>query len=237
MSNLAVAVKTEESPYKEESLSLHDQAVAIKVVNQVTFSQAGEFGKSLKELQKNIEDYFEDSIKKAHAAHKSLVALRDKELKPVKDALDTLRRCMNGYLQDQERIRQEEERKARLAAAEEARKEMERLLALAAKAEEKGKDEKAEELLERAENVYVAPVTVAPRVETAKFEGGNVGQVKELQITVTDLKAFLAELVKRGMAPTMIEVKPGSLKAWVKANDFKSFTGLAIVETVSARMR
>jgi hypothetical protein len=92
-------------------------------------------------------------------------------------------------------------------------------------------------LLERAENVYVAPVTVAPKVETARFDGGNVGQVKELQVSVTDLKAFLFELVKRNMAPTMVEVKAAPLKAWVKANGMQNFPGLAIVETVAARIR
>lgn len=234
MSNLAEKLPEE---IETQAMTLYEQALSIQVVDQDTFKAAGEFGKSLKELEKKIVDFFKPLKEAAHQAHKAITRKEAEELSPVKEAMDTLRLSMNKFLQEQERIRQEEERKARLAAAEAARKEEERLLALAAKAEEKGKVEKAEELLERAENVYVAPVTVAPKVETAKFEGGNVGQVKEIQITVTDLKAFLSELVKRNMAPTMIEVKAAPLKAWVKANALQNFPGLAIVETVAARIR
>lgn len=220
-----------------QSMTLYEQALTIKVVDQPTFAAAGEFGKSLKELEKKIVDFFAPLKKAAHEAHKAITKKEADELSPVREAMDTVRKTMNDFLQEQERIRREEERKARLAAEEAARKEQERLLAQAAKAEEKGKSEKAEELLEQAENVYVAPVTVAPKVETAKFDGGNVGQVKELQVSVTDIKAFISELVKRNMAPTMIDVKAGALKSWVKANDLKAFPGLHINETVSVRVR
>ena len=233
-SNLAEKLPKE---IEVQSMTLYEQALTIKVTDQPTFAAAGEFGKSLKELEKKIVDFFAPLKKAAHEAHKAITKKEADELSPVREAMDTVRKTMNDFLQEQERIRREEERKARLSAEEAARKEQERLLAQAAKAEEKGKAEKAEELLEQAENVYVDPVTVAPKVETAKFEGGNVGQVKELQVSVTDLKAFLAELVKRNMAPTMIDVKAGALKSWVKANGFQSFPGLHINETVSVRVR
>lgn len=234
MNNLAEKLPEE---IEVQSMTLYEQALTIKVCDQPTFAAAGEFGKSLKELEKKIVDFFAPLKKAAHEAHKAITKKEADELSPVREAMDTVRKTMNGFLQDQERIRREEERKALFAAEEAARKEQERLLAQAAKAEEKGKAEKAEELLERAENVYVAPVTVAPKVETAKFEGGNVGQVKELQVSVTDLKAFLSELVKRNMAPAMIDVKAGALKSWVKANGFQAFPGLHINETVSVRVR
>lgn len=234
MNNLAEKLPEE---IESQAMTLYEQALSIKVVDQPTFEQAGIFGKSLKELEKKITDFFAPLKKAAHEAHKAITKKEADELSPVKEAMDTLRKSMNCFLQEQERIRREEERKAQLAAEEAARKEQERLLALAAKAEEKGKDEKAEELLERAENVYVAPVTVAPKVETAKFDGGSVGMAKEVQITVTDLKAFLAELVKRNMAPTMVEIKAAPLKAWQKANDIEKFPGLSINYTVAARIR
>ena len=151
--------------------------------------------------------------------------------------MDVVRKTMNVYAQEQERIRQESERKARMEAEEAARKERERLLAQAEKAIDKGKDEKAEELLDRAELVCAAPVTVAPVVDkTIHTASGSITQAKDTQITVTDVKAFMAELVKRNVAPTMIEVKAGPLKAWVKANAIESFPGLHINQTVSVRL-
>lgn len=220
-----------------QSMTLYEQALTLTISDQPSFAAAGEFGKSLKDLEKKIVDFFAPIKKAAHEAHKAVTKKESEELAPVQEAMSIVRKTMNIFLQEQERIRKEEERKARLAAEEAARKEQERLFALAAKAEEKGKEEKAEELLERAENVYVAPVTVAPKVEIARFDGGNVGQVKELQVSVTDLKAFLAELVKRNLAPTMVTIGAAPLKAWVKANAMQSFPGLAIVETVSVRIR
>lgn len=233
-SNLAEKLPEE---IEVQSMTLYEQALTIKVVDQPTFAAAGEFGKSLKELEKKIVDFFAPLKKAAHEAHKAITKKEADDLSPVREAMDTVRKTMNDFLQEQERIRREEERKARLAAEEAARKEQERLLAQAAKAEEKGKAEKAEELLEQAENVYVAPVTIAPKVETAKFDGGNVGQVKELQVSVTDMKAFLAELCKRNMAPTMVEIKQSNLKSWIKSNAIDHFPGLVINYTVSARIR
>lgn len=226
-----------EAELEQKSLTLYEQATSLSITDQRSYAAAGEVGKSLKALEKEITDYFAPMKKAAHDAHKAITKKESDELAPVKEAMDVVRRTMNTWAQEQERIRQEFERKARMEAEEAARKERERLEAQALKAMEKGKDEKAEELMDRAENVYVAPVTVAPVVEkTVRTESGNITQAKELQITVTDVKAFMAELVKRNMAPTMIEVKPGPLKAWVKANGFESFPGLHINQTVSVRL-
>jgi hypothetical protein len=69
-----------------------------------------------------------------------------------------------------------------------------------------------------------------------RTESGNITQARELQVTVTDAKAFIAELVKRNMAPTMVEIKPMELKSWVKANGLEAFPGLNINQTVSVRL-
>jgi hypothetical protein len=59
----------------------------------------------------------------------------------------------------------------------------------------------------------------------------------ETVVTLMDLQAFVAALVSNKNPMTMIEVKPGPLKAWVKANDLKKFPGLLIEEknTISVR--
>jgi hypothetical protein len=218
-------------------LALINEATSLKVVDQITFGIAGELGKTLKEEIKKREEYFEPMRIKAKASYDEVLKMKKDAISPLEVQVDALRKTMNVYLQEQERIRREEEARLQREENERARKEQERLLAQAAKAEEKGQYEKAEEKLEQAEMVYAAPVTVAPKVETAKFDGGAVGQVKEIQITVTDVKAFLMALLQKGMAPTMIEIKVAPLKAWQKANAITTFPGLHIVETVSARIR
>lgn len=226
-----------EAELEQKTLTLYEQASSLVITDQTSYAAAGEVGKSLKSLQKEIEDYFAPMKKAAHDAHKAITKKETDELAPVKEAIDIVRKTMNVYIQEQDRIRQEAERKARMEAEEAARKERERLEKQALAAMEKGKDEKAESLMEQAANVYAEPVAVEPVVDkTVRTESGNITQAKELQIVVTDVKAFLAELVKRNVAPTMIEVKAGPLKAWVKANALESFPGLSIKQTVSVRI-
>lgn len=226
-----------EAELEQKSLTLYEQASALVITDQISYAAAGEVGKALKSLQKEIEDYFAPMKKAAHDAHKAITKKESDELAPVKEAMDIVRSTMNVWIQEQDRIRKEAERKARIEAEEAARKERERLEAQALKELEKGKEEKAESLMEKAELVYAEPVAVAPVVDkTVRTESGNITQAKELQITVADIKAFMAELLKRNMAPTMIEIKAGPLKAWVKANGFESFPGLIIKQTVSVRL-
>lgn len=79
--------------------------------------------------------------------------------------MDTVRKTMNEFLQEQERVRREEERKARIAAEEAARKEQERLLAQAAKAEERARQRKLKNCLSRLK-MFMSPGNGCP-------EGGN----------------------------------------------------------------
>lgn len=226
-----------EAILEERSLTLYEQATSLTIVDQVSYAAAGETGKALKSLEKEITDYFAPMKKAAHDAHKAITKKESDELAPVKEALEIVRRTMNSYAQEQQRIQHEAERKARLEAEERARKERERLEAQALAAMEKSKDEKAESLLEKAEMVYAEPVTVAPVIDkTIKTASGNITQAKELHITVTDIKAFVSALIAQNSAMTMIDVKRGPLKAWAKANAIKSFPGLQITETVGVRI-
>lgn len=209
-----------EAILEERSLTLYEQATSLTIVDQVSYAAAGEVGKALKALEKEITDFFEPLRISAKSAYDNVLKKKNDELAPVQEAMGIVRSTMNAYIQEQERIRREAERKAQAEAEEKARKERERLEAQAMAALAKGKDDKAETLIEKAEMVYAEPVTVAPTIEkTIKtVSGGNITQASELQVSVADLKVFLAELLKRNMTPTMIDVKAGPLKAWTKAN-------------------
>lgn len=227
-----------EQELQTKALSLKDQATAMTVKDVTQYAAAGELGKSMKELRAKIVDYFAPLKKAAHEAHKAITAKEGEELKPVDEAISILRDTMNTFTREQERIRQEEERKAREKAEEDARKEREKLETQALKALEKGNEEKAETLLEKAEEVYVAPVTVAPTVaKTVATSAGNITQAKEIQVTVTDIKAFIAELVKSnpGALASIVDVRISGLKAFVKSNGLESFPGLSIIKTTGVR--
>ena len=219
-------------------LSLYEQATSLTVSNSETYAAAGELGKGLKALEKEITEYFEPLRIAAKANYDAVLKKKNDELAPVTEAMGIVRTSMNTYLQEQDRIRREEERKARIAAEEVAKKERERLEAQALKAMEKGKDEKAESLMEKAENVYAAPVNIAPVVDkTIRTAAGNITQAKDIKVTVMQLIPFLLELCEKnpGAVPNLIKVNDGPLKAFVKTNGLRAFKGLVIEEVSGVR--
>lgn len=225
-----------EKELHESALSLKEQAQAIKIADKESFASAGELGKGMKELRAKVVEYFKPLKDAAYKSHKAITAKEAEELKPIDEAITILRDAMNAFTREQERLRRIEQERLDAIANEKAAKEREKLLNQAVKAEAKGNDDRAEELLEKAEHVYAAPVTAEPTIaKTIQTAAGNVTQAKEVQITVTDLRAFLAELVKRNMAPTMVQIGVAPLKAWQKANDIKTFPGLVIRETTGVR--
>lgn len=228
-----------EAELEQETLTLYEQATSLIVSDAATYAAAGELGKGLKDLEKKIVDYFAPMKKAAHEAHKAITKKESDELAPVKEAMDVVRKTMNTFIQEQERIRREAERKARAEEEERARKEKERLEAQVLKALESGKDEKAESLLEKADNVYAAPVTVAPMVDrTLRTSSGNITQAKDIKVTVLQMIPFLQALCAQnpGAVANIVKIGDGPLKAFVKTNGIKSFPGLAIEETLGVRL-
>jgi hypothetical protein len=218
-------------------ITLYEQANSLLVVDIESYTSAGELGKTLKELARSIDAYFEPLRVSAKAAYDQVLEKKRTELAPVNEAIELIRNNMNIYVKKEEEKRQEQERKARDQAEEDARKEREKLAKQAEKAEAKGQDEKAEGLRDKAEMVYAAPVSVAPSIDkTFKTAAGNITQAKELHIQVADIKAFLKAIVEQNVNPTMVTIGAGPLKAWVKANGLEHFPGLDIKQTVGVRL-
>ena len=242
MSNLALNINPEEVALEPATSEQAHDVIAkagqiVAITTDVHLAVAGEVGKVLREMRKTIEEFFKP-IKQAQDAAKKVILDKEKaELAPILEAIDRLNRMSSAYLTEKERQRQEEERRLRMIEEERARKEQEKLLAQAAKAEDKGQTAKAEALLDKAEDVYAAPVHVAAsgplRTETA-----TVSSSKDLVVEVVDLKAFVTALVEQGSNSfdALLQVKPAALKAWAKSNGVKKMPGLAITEQVKARV-
>ena len=219
-----------------QALTLKTQADSYLVANQDQYGAAGDFYKSLREADRKAEEYFKP-IKKSFDDGKAIVLAKEKEVRnPIAEAMKIVNGKMNTYLQEQEQIRRDQEKKLREEAEKKAEKDREALLKKAQKAQDTGKAEKAEDLLEKAADVYVAPVYV-PQTAPVRTETAHVGTAKQTTVTVTDIKAFVAELVAQNSAMTMIEVKPSLLTAWVKSNGISKFPGLSISVDQVARVR
>ncbi len=228
-----------EEQIEKEALTLKQRAESMQIVTPEDYQSSAEMRKVLKDLDKNIVTFFEPMKKSTHEAWKSVCNKENEARKPITEADAIVNKKRTAYYDEQERIRKEAEAKAQREAEEAAKKERDRLLALAVKAEEKGKDEKAEGLLEQAEQVYIEPVFVAPVVaKTVKLDGGgSTTRIKDVEITVVNPLLLIQEIAAGRVPITVIEVKAGALKTWVKATDSKHVPGLAIRETSREAVR
>lgn len=207
-----------------EALSIYEQAYAVKVIDIDTYNSAGELSLCIKDMTTQVTAYWKPLKDKAYAAHKEVCAKENELLKPLKDAQALIGNEQRRYLAEQERIRQEQERKARAIADEQARKERAKLEAQALAALDKGKEAKAEALIEQAAEVIAAPVFIAPVIDK------NIR--KDISVNCTDLKALCAEIGAGNIPTSVIKIKPAKLKSWAKDYQIKNgrFKGLVITD-------
>lgn len=225
-----IALKEQE--FSSSALTLKETATSITVSNQNEYESATIAMKQIKEGAGKITDFFKPLKEAAHAAHKAITSKEAEVLAPLKEADLIIRAKMSDYLTEQERIRKAEEIRLQAIADEEARKGRERLLKQATKAEEKGNVEKADDLLQKAEDVYAAPVTVAST---------TTGGARELCVTVTNIGLFISALiddeVPAQVLADLFDVRAVKLKNWVRATGKERYPGLHIENKISARIR
>lgn len=177
----------------KKALSIPEQARAIQVVDNETYSQAGEILVTIKGLRKEIGAAFDPIIKKAHEAHKEAKAQKDKAEAPLIEAENIIKPALAAYDREQERLRREEEERQR----EIARKaEEERRLREAEQAEKEGRNEEAQAMIE--EPVYVPPVVIEKT--TPKVQGISMQKVWKFRIVNEAL------IPREYMAPDQVKI-------------------------------
>lgn len=172
-------------------VSVPERARTISITNNAQYEEAAEILKTIKGLRAEIDSTFNPIIAKAHEAHKEAIEQKKKVDAPLVEAETLLKPRMAAYLQEQERIRREEELRLQKQAQEEA----ERLqLEEAAALDSVGETAAANALLDEAP--YVPPV-IAPRV-TPRVSGISMRHTWSAE--VMDLAALLKAIVA-GRAP------------------------------------
>ncbi|MFA5659680.1 MAG: hypothetical protein WC900_10420 [Oscillospiraceae bacterium] len=202
------------------AIELYNSAMALKVIDEVTMTTAGNILISIKDNSKASIVAIDDQIKEAHAKHKRLCDIKNRILKPFQDAEKYLRDQVNKYQTKIMLERQEAERKARIANEEAARKAQAKLVDQAARAEEKGQTGKAEELLEKAEQVVPAPVAIEAPPKTQQVANGSVTAKTDLDVVLPTDEAGIREVCRAiaegNMPVTCVKLEPAKIKAWAK---------------------
>lgn len=193
-------VKDEE--LKQETTSIVEKARNMLVRNNEEFEEVERYYNIIKGMEKKIHEKFDPTVKKADAAHKEAVKLRDEFLKPLKEMFDLLKSKGNKYLAIvEEKRRIEEQKKAEQAAQKEAKIKAE-LEEKARKAEEKGNADKAEALRQQAQDTVVMPEAVKTQEPERDKRSFKTPSEQPWTAIVTD-KMALIKAVANGRAPDM----------------------------------
>src|SRR5512142_787111 len=194
---------------------------------------ANTFLLSCSSMQKRIKAYWEEMKETAHKASRGICDKEAEMLRIPDRAKGIIENKLRDYRDEERRRAAEEQRKAE----ETRRKEEERMRAAelkkAEKALDRGNEAKAEEHLQRADEIFVPPVEVQPTVaKTDRTDVGAVTGVLDITIEVTDQRA-VAEAVNNGNLPEhILDVKLAQVKTWAKGNGIKNMVryGLRITE-------
>jgi len=200
---MSKTMATKEKPKGE--LSVPDtQEIDQKAVSAVQFAQelsidsnelyeiGAEYLMALRAIEREIEATFDDPIRRAHEAHKSILAAKAKHFEPLKQAEKIIKEKMGVYqLVEEKRQREEEEKLRALALKEEEEDKARQAEALLAQ----GRAEEALKLLESEQEVSTL---VLPPSGLPKAKGIQTREV--WKFSVDDFSALLAAVAK-GEAP------------------------------------
>lgn len=235
-------VKNEVEQYRHDASAI--------VVDSESFEYASELVLMGEQKIKQIDAIFEEPVKKAYEAHRSITALRNKIKEPVQDTVKTLRMKISTFLTQQETERRREQERldaARRAAEAEERERLRREAAEAEKAaaeaaktgDEAAAQEmaaKAAELEMEAETVVHVPEIVQPAVEkTIRMDTGTVSGKKDIEVTVTDVAALLRWIADSGRVE-LVKIEHAKLKALLKTIK-QDIPGVKVTEIVVAAFR
>lgn len=225
--------ETEIQVIESKANDIVGRANALTVTSKKEYDGCAEFLRAIKGLKKEIDETFDESIKKAHEAHKAIVAAKKSHYDPLDSAERIIKQKSLTWYQEEQRKAQEEQRRLDEQARKAEEKRKAELEAQAKAWEEKGNTEKAEERRQAAEEVFV-PAPVVNRVE--KADGQAI--VTTWRAEVTDLFALCNAIARGELPETVVAPVMKELNALARTwKGTKKFDGVRFVkeETMSVR--
>jgi len=208
------------------------EVIVIKTTDD--YLQAGEFLKTIKAAQGQVEEFFDDDIKKAHELHKSLTTKKKIFMDPLIEAERFVKQARIAYDAKQEELRRKEQEKLDAEAREKERKAKEKLDREAQKALEKGDTAKAEELLEKKEQIVVQAPVAAQRTQ----EVAGISKRKVWKAQVTDLFSVVKAVAEGRLPLAILEVSQSNLnKHAALIKDSQKIEGVRFYEETIENVR
>lgn len=191
---------------------------------------------TLKALRKRIEDYWTEPKKAAYSAWKQISSKESEMLGPVAAAMEGITKRINEFLSEQARLQRELQQKADREKQAQIEREEKALAKKLEKAKASGNEDRIEEIKDQIAQIDRTPEIVVVE-KGVKLDEAQLSSVTDYEISVTDVRAFCAEIAA-GRAPVgVVEFKTKALKDFVRLNQLTAFPGLAIQQVQKARLR
>ncbi len=227
-----------------ETNSFLDNLTTFKITSKESFDNAALHLETISSMKKIITKYWEPLIKAAFDTKKSASAA----LRSVKDKKEeSLSRSEKAEAHvrklrlDFKKLQDEEDRKAREKAEKkaeaEAKKESDNLLK---KAEKTIDPVNEEALIEKADEVKVAPVLIPKTIKKSeRTASGTLNTfVPVVEVEVHDIKSICGMIYREELPVNVATVSEAKIKAWVKSFDKPAgmYDGFNISKTEKERI-
>ncbi len=209
----------------KEVNSFLDVLRTFKVTSKDTFDTAAMHLETLVRQKKLITEYWAPLKQTAFEAKqktaKTLREVKDKEeecLAPLEKADAYMRKLRLTFKTEQDEKDRVAREKAEEKARTEAKKEADKLLKKADKAPDTATEEK---LIEKADEVKVAPVFIPKTVsKSERSETGALNTfVPVVEVEVHDIKSICGMIFRDELPVNCVTVSEAKIKAWAKAFD------------------
>jgi len=204
--------------FKGEGSAIEQQAMALQVVDESSRAAAADIREKARQFIKSVKEKFAPAKEKAHQAHVEICALEKGIIDPADKIVKILDKKASDYLLKKDRERREAQAKIDAENKRREDAERDRLLKLAAKQEANGKAEKAEETLQKAEEVFM-PAPLLPSLDkSVKTESGGTSSTKDFDVVVVDALAVIQQIAAGRLPLSAATINANVLKNWAKMN-------------------
>jgi hypothetical protein len=225
-----------EKALAEKSRELETKTIVVS--DQDTYDMAVRMGVEAKATMDEIDAYFDPDIKKAYELHRSLTKKKSDLVTPLQRYRKRLSDATTEYLQNIRRKQALEQQRLDDQRREQERKEKEKLEKQAAKAEAKGNVEKAEDIRQKKEEVYIPPAIVAPTIpKSVKSDVGTTTIIDEIDVSVVDEIELLKAVIEKRVPAYVVEISVPKLRKFVKVTQLKELSGCIITTVPRAQTR
>ena len=150
----AIVLTEDQRAISTQAETWPERARSIQITDDFGYADAGAMLQGVKALMREADSVFDPAVKKAHEAHKAILAAKKSVTAPLEEAEKILKRGMADYHAEQERLRQAEQRRLQAIADQQA--EAQRVAAIAAASAESA---------EAVAQAIAAPAPIAAVVE------------------------------------------------------------------------